>query len=318
MGSRSCAVLAAWVGVALALSSCGSGAQSPSVTPTTHVRLLQNPWDASRLDAAIAKQLLTSQMGMTVEVTETDESSMWAQLASGNQDACLEVWPSGHAADIRNYIANGTVENAGTLGPVGKISWYVPTYLLIGNPQLGAWQAYLDPSNTAAFATPDTGTRGRLLSGDRSWTSYDQEIIQNLGLNLEVVYAGSEDAEIEELANVYSKRGAILIYLWTPHAALEKYDLTPISLPPYTADCYAKAPAHGIACDYPTDQLFKIVWPGLALANPRAYRFLKSFSYSTADQIALLNLVDNNRTTIDDAAAQWIASHPSAWAAWVK
>jgi glycine betaine/proline transport system substrate-binding protein len=106
------------------------------------------------------------------------------------------------------------------------------------------------------------------------------------------------------------------MYLWTPHAALAKYELSPVALPPYSSTCYAKASSGGVACDYPPDQLFKIFWPGLATANPRAYAFLKSFTYTTQDQIALLNLVDNQSYSIQQAARWWITTHDE-WKAWI-
>jgi glycine betaine/proline transport system substrate-binding protein len=303
--------------LALAVSAGCSGSSGPAAPPPpSAVRLVQNPWDASRLDAAICRILLTEQLGLTVQVTEVDEYAQWAPIASGQQDASLEVWPSGHAGDIHNYIDRGQVENGGPLGPVGKISWYVPTYLLTQNPKLADYRAYADPAVAQVFATPQTGSSGRFLSGDRTWTSYDADIIANLGLDLVVVYAGSEEAELAELDAVYKRRGYILLYLWTPHAALAKYDLTPVQLPPYTPDCYAKASQHGVACDYPPDNLFKIFSPRLRDDSPRAYALLRSFAYATKDQVQLLGLVDRNMT-IDQAARVWVDANAARWQLWV-
>ena len=113
-GARAFAALGA-----LGLLSCGSTTAAPLGTTTT-VKLVQNPWDASRLDVAIADVLLTEQLGMTVTVTELDEYSQWQYFVTGDEHACLEVWPSGHMADIANYIQTGKVEDGGLLGPVGK------------------------------------------------------------------------------------------------------------------------------------------------------------------------------------------------------
>jgi glycine betaine/proline transport system substrate-binding protein len=281
------------------------------------VKLVQSPWDASRINVAVAQILLTEQMGMTVQVTEIDEFKQWDPIAAGDEHASLEVWPSGHAQDMANYIDTGKILNGGLLGPTGKISWYVPTYMLTTKPELASWQAYKDPTTAALFATPETGTKGRFLNGDQSWTSYDADIIKNLSLDLQEVWAGSEDAELAELDTVYNKRGAILMYLWTPHAALAKYDLTPVSLPPYSDQCYSQAASGGVACDYPADRLFKIFWPGLKDANPRAYAFLQAFSYTTKDQIDLLGLVDNQKMSIDQAARSWIQSNQRVWQAWI-
>ncbi len=285
-----CAAHAAYAGVVLAgaagCSGSGAGAGAPASSgTTTTIKLVQNTWDASRLDVAVAGVLLTEELGLTVEVTEIDEFSQWPYFASGAEHACLEVWPSGHAADIAQYIATGEVENGGALGPVGKISWYVPTYLLTQTPGAATAEFFADPANTAPFATSQTGSKGQLLSGDPSWTSYDAEIIENLGLNLELVYAGTEEKELDVLAEAYENRRAILLYLWAPHAALVKYELTPVTLPPHTAACYAKIPTGGVDCDYPPDPLFKIFWPGLKVASPRAYQLLKNLTLTGIDQI---------------------------------
>jgi glycine betaine/proline transport system substrate-binding protein len=316
MSLRTRAALLALAASGMVAASCSAGTEP---TPSTKVKLVQNPWDASRLDVAIADILLTEQLGMTVTVTELGEYAQWAYLASGDEHACLEVWPSGHIEDAANYLQTARVENAGLLGPVGKISWYVPNYLLTGNPALASYEYFKSVANTAPFGTPETLPKGRLLSGDRSWTSYDADIIANLGLNLEEVFANSEQDELSILDQAYQNRDAILLYLWTPHAALAKYELTPVQLPAYSDACYATIPSGGVNCDYPPDHLFKVVWPGLQAANPRAYQFVKNFTLTSEDQITLLNLVDNAGYSIVQAARWWVdqPGNKVIWQTWI-
>ena len=316
----------AFLAIGVAGVACGSnGGSAPDgadagddATPhLTTIHLVYNAWDASQLDAVIAQIVLTEQLGVTVPPpTLIDEYKQWDPIASGDQHASFEVWPSGHADDIKSYVDTGKVENGGPLGPVGKISWYIPTYLLTTYPELATWEAYQGAQDTTMFATPETGQKGRFLGGDPTWTQYDSDIIANLGLNLEVVMAGSEQAELAELDSVYNKRGAILMYLWSPHSALAKYDLTAVALPPYTDACYANAPT-GVACDYPADHLFKILWPGLKTANPRVHQFLQSFTLTTADQIQMLGDVDNHGLSVQQAAQAWVDANKSTWQAWI-
>src|SRR5262249_54075342 len=127
----------------------------------------------------------------------------------------------------------------------------------------------------------------------------------------------SERAELEELAVAYNKRSAILLYLWVPHSAHAKYDLTAIRLPPYSDECYAKKGSGGVDCDYPTDHLYKAFWPGLKTAAPAAYRFLKSLIYTTKDQIALLGKVNNDGQSVEDAARGWVKDNVNVWRAWI-
>ena len=163
------------------------------------ITLCENPWTGSAVNAGVAKVLLED-MGHNVEIVSIDENSMWAALASGELSACLEVWPSGHQENIAQFIEDkGVVDSLGELGVVGKISWYIPTYMLDDHPELATWEGFTDPENAQLFATAQTGDKGQFIGGDPSFVQYDADIIENLGMELEVVYAGSEQAELAAL-----------------------------------------------------------------------------------------------------------------------
>lgn len=302
---------------ALALGAACSSGSASSVATHDRIRLARNPWIGSRVNVAIASILLTEKMRIGVDILDVDENAQWAALASGDLDACLEVWPSGHRADIADYVARGRVENGGTLGPIGRIGWYVPTYLLARYPALETWDGLANPLLIAELRTPETGTSGRFLAGDPSWTQYDRDIVKNLHLDLQIVFSGSEAATLQELDAAYQRRAAILFYLWTPHAAFARYDLTEVALPPYSDACYAMAAPGGIACEYPTDFLFKAFWPGLRQTNPRAYALLSRFTYSTKDQINLAGDVYFEHKHTEDVARAWVDANEGVWRAWI-
>src|SRR5258705_11652888 len=107
------------------------------------------------------------------------------------------------------------------------------------------------------------------------------------------------------------------MYMWTPHWALSKSDMTAVEPPAFSDACYSSADTHGINCDYPPDQLFKIFWTGLEEGAPEAYRFLKAFRYTTKDQITLLARVNNDGLTIDQPARTWVAANTALWQTWI-
>ena len=310
----SAAILASALGTTV--FSCGGDAASQSAP--AQIRLAQNPWSGSRVDAAVAAALLRNELGYRVEIEPVDEYAQWDSIASGALHACLEVWPSGHAADIAKYIATDhTVQNAGPLGVVGKIGWYVPAYVVAQHPELVTWNGFVTPEAAALFQTPASGGKGQFLAGDPSWVQFDAQIIENLGLDFAVVFAGSEAALLAQVADAYREQVPLLFYYWRPHAAHRLYDLVEVQLPPYSPECYARAATGGIDCDYPTDTLFKIVWPGLAALAPQAYQFLTRFHWSTDQQTELLAAVDLDGMTPDEAARRWIATHEDVWREWL-
>ncbi len=287
-------------------------------TGFSQIKLCENAWSGSSVNTYVAKLLLEQQLNKEVEVISIDENSMWAGLATGEISACLEVWPSGHAENVAQYIDDQkVVENLGPLGVVGKISWYIPTYLLESNPELTTWEGFQGSDVAKQFATAQTGDKGQFLAGDPSFVQYDEQIINNLGLDFQVVVGGSEQATLAALDSAYSRQEPILFYFWTPHSVHASYDLTAIELPEFSEDCYTKISEGGVACDYPDDVLFKVAYVGLKDEDAEAYTFLQKFNYSNADQISMIAKVDSGEMTAEEAAQEWIDANESLWKAWL-
>lgn len=298
-----------------------TNSESASAAPAGEqfaIKLAVNPWSASELNVAVATILLEEQFGYTVETVSVAEQAQWPAIAAGELHASLEVWPSGHMANVAEYIEKQkVVEAGGLLGPVGRIGWYLPTYLLTDHPDIATAEGLANPDTAALFATTETGDKGQLLFGDPSWVTYEADIIENLGLNFQIVQAGSEEAILSALDAAYSREEPVLFYFWTPHSIHAKYDLTRVALPEYSTDCYAKAESGGVDCDYPPDGLFKIFWPGLQAAAPDAYTLLKNMNYTTEDQIGMIAAVELDGAAVEDAARAWVDANEATWRAWL-
>ena len=299
-----------------AAASGGSAAAvaAPSGDKPT-IKLVENAWTASAIDVEIAKQLIETNLGNKVEVVKIDENLQFAGLATGDLDATLEIWPSGVVPEEQKYIDDGQIVNAGPLGAVGKIGWFVPDYVEEKFPQLKTWEGFKDPAVAKAFATAETGDKGRFLGTDPSYSQYDETIVKNLGLPLQVQFSGSEAATVAELDSRVAAKEPVVMYWWTPTAAVAKYNLKNIALPAYSKECYAD-PAK-IACDYPEDVLFKAVSAKLETKDAAVAAFLKKFSLSTEDQLSMLPTVEIDKKPVADVAAEWISANQATWKAWL-
>ncbi len=259
--------------------STSSGGADPANANVT-VNIAVNPWIGSQVNTTLA-QVLLEQLGYKVQLTKIDEFAQFPALARGQLDATLEVWPSGHAADYKKYITSGAgVVDGGPLGVIGQIGWYLPKYLVDAHPELATWQGL--NQDASMFATTESGNQGQLLDGDPSYTTYDGEIIKALGLNYKVVYAGSETAEITALKQASAKQAPILMYFWTPHWAVAKYNLVPVKLPDVTPACDTAAAngGAGYACAYPQDTLYKAFNADLQTNAPQAFALLSAMNFT--------------------------------------
>src|SRR5438045_7223077 len=129
---RSISLLAA---IAMVAAGCAGAAK-----PKPIIKLAENPWSASSLNVNVAKILLEKQLGYTVEIVSIDENAQFPALAKGDLSASLEVWPYGHANDIKQYIDGKLVDNIGLLGPTGQICWFMPQYVVDDHPEMKTWE----------------------------------------------------------------------------------------------------------------------------------------------------------------------------------
>ena len=297
-------------GTATGVAQCGS---EPIV-------IAVNPWVGAEANANVAKVVMEQEMGCTVELQEVNESAQFPAMADGDVDATLEVWPSGHAKDRRDYIERaGTVVDAGELGIVGNIGWFTPSYVVQENPDLATWEGFKD--NAEVFATAETGDKGRFLGADTTYSIFDEAIIETLGLDLEVVYSGSEAASLAALDKAFENQDPILMYWWTPQWANAKYDLVEVELPAYTEECAQIAledpdVAKGYGCDYADDVLYKAFSAELETKDPAAFAFLSSFQWTEEDQNGIALAIQEG-TDPEEAAQTWIDANQDVVQGWL-
>jgi glycine betaine/proline transport system substrate-binding protein len=300
-------------------SDTGGGTDSTAVPDNsdTTIKLAVNAWVGAEANAEVAANLLRDKLGYTVELVKIDEFEQFPALASGDLDATLEVWPSVHPKDYKNYIqADAGVIDAGLLGVTGQIGWFIPTYLLDDHPEFASWEGL--KGNESLFATSETGSSGQLVDADPAFGSYDQQIADNLGLDFKVIYAGSEAAELTALKAAVADEQPILMYFWTPHWVHAKYDLTMVELPEITPECEDAAAndVEAYACGYAPDPLYKAFSADLESKAPAAFAFLSAMEWTNDDQNGVA-LAISEKTDGAEAAQTWIDANPTLWQSWV-
>ncbi len=292
-----------------------SGGDKPTIT------LVVNAWTASALNVAVAKQIIENELGYPVEEVTVDENdAMFTGLSDGTLDAVLEVWPSGLSDTEKAFIDDGSVVELGKLGAVGKIGWFVPSYVIDEHPELASWEGYKTPEAAKLFATAATGDQGRFLGTDPSYTQFDEDIITNLDLPFKVEFSGSEPATVAELDTRVAAKEPVLMYWWTPTAAVSKYDLVNVPLPNYSEECatHQAAKDGAVDCDYPEDVLQKYASSELEEKAPEVYAFLQKFTMTNEDQLGLLPSAEIDKKPVDEVAKGWLDANTDVWKTWLS
>ncbi len=288
--------------------------------------LVDQDWNGQLVTTAVAQILLEQEMGHTVatKFAPADSAPLFLGLENGDFHFVCCNWPS-YSAELLNEYVDGeeaSVERMGPVGISGETGWYVPSYVVNGDPERGIEAAAPNLRSVAdmdqyksVFATSDTGTSGRLLEFTPAWDTRPEERLEAFGIDFQVVFAGYEGAALAELDAAFQRGDPIITYLWEPHWAHAKYDLIPIEMPEWTSDCYPDG--ERFDCGYPTDPVTKLMWPGLEEEFPEAFEFLNNFQMTNAQQNEIVLNLTANDLTVRLAAQEWVDANESVWRAWI-
>ncbi len=300
--------LAAIAVVATATTASAGRAGKPTIV------LANNSWEGSTANNVVAQYVIEKDLGYPVNLLTIDEIPAWPAMVQGKVSAVMEVW--GHSPLYSQYVTgNHKVVDAGLEGPGGNIGWYVPTYLMQQHPELKTWQGVL--KDWKLFVTPQSSPQGQFLDGSASYVTNDQALITNLKLNLKVVFAGTEAAQLTEIESDYKAKKPVLFYWYTPQFQNAIYKFSQVALPPWTTTCAKLKPAQ-INCAYPPYYLYKVMASTLPTQAPAVANFIKRFNWTADDQNSVAYDLAVKHMSNTAAAAAFVNSHQALVKSWLS
>lgn len=303
------------VGVLATTTACG-GATTDSGGDKVNIAI--NPWTGYEASAAVIQYLLENELDVEVETKNLKEENAWQgfeRTGADGVDVIVEDWQ--HTDLRKKYIDEKKVAvNAGTTGNKGLIGWYVPTWMLEEYPGIDNWKnlnKYADELETS-----ESKGKGQLLFGDKSYVSNEEALIKNLDLDYEVVVGGSEQALIKAAQQSEKQQEPLLFYFWDPHWLFEDIELTRVKLPEYSDDPQqCPTEPEKVRCDYPEMDLETIVSKDFADNGGDAYKLVKNFEWTNADQNAVaLDILKNDMKPLE-AAEKWVKANEDVWKEWL-
>ncbi|MEV4443248.1 ABC transporter substrate-binding protein [Streptomyces sp. NPDC049577] len=305
-----------------ALSGCGAADMTRQSSPYANaqgaktVTLSVQSWVGARANAAVAQYLLEHELGYRVDTVQVDEVPAWDALSQGRVDAILEDW--GHPDQEKRYVTDKkTVTDGGALGVTGHIGWWVPKYFADAHPDVLDWKNL--NKYAAQLRTPESGGKGQLLDGSPSYVTNDKALVKNLGLDYQVVFAGSEAAQITQIKQFAKDKRPFLTYWYEPQWLFNEVPMAEVKLPDHTDACDKKGTddPSSIDCAYPTTPLKKFLNAGFTREGGKAARFLKNFHWTKADQNEVAQMIAEEKLPAEKAAERWVKEHPDTWKAWL-
>ncbi|MDX3227477.1 ABC transporter substrate-binding protein [Streptomyces sp. ME19-01-6] len=313
---------AAGVTALLTATGCGAADMTKQSSPYANadgaksVTLSVQSWVGAQANVAVAEYLLDHELGYRVDTVQVDEIPAWDALSQGRVDAILEDW--GHPDQEQRYVKDKkTIARGGDLGVTGHIGWFVPKYFADAHPDVTDWRNLDKYAKT--FRTAESGGKGQLMDGSPSYVTNDKALVKNLDLDYQVIFAGSEAAQITQIKQFAKEKKPFLTYWYEPQWLFNQVPMVEVKLPKYTDACATKGTEdpESIDCAYPTTPLQKYLNADFARKGGRAAAFLKKFHWSEKEQNEVAELIASDGLSAQDAAEKWVKEHPEVWKKWL-
>ena len=259
-------------------------------------------------------------MGNTVEYVPVDNQASFEAVRAGDLTLVHEVWQSTMQNAYYNAMEKGGLIDAGTHDAVTLEEMGVPNWVIEKGlcPGLPSWEALKDCHE--AFATPDSGGKGRWLEGPQSWHGdVMPNRVKGLGLDDKwvVKFAGAADALWAELKAAEKEGRGTIIFNWSPNFT-DAAGFTFIEFPPYFDGCRMAdgGDLSTTGCGSPSGWLKKGAHYKFPKTHPQAYAAFSKLSFTTPQIGSMAALVDVDGMTHADAGAKWLADNEEVWQPW--
>lgn len=304
------------------IASVAVAAAGPAVAQvesSDSIRLTLHDWTGQLITTNMMARVL-EEAGYNVELVQADYLAQFAGLKTGDLHVAMEMWETTGREAMDEAIATGTVVNMGSTGMEAIEEWWYPLYMKERCPGLPDWTALNDCA--AEFATAETAPRGRYLGGPVTWGGFDPERVEALGLDYEVIHAGTDAALFAELESAYQRQAPILLWVYAPHWAPLKFEGEWVDFPEYTTECY-EDPSWGINpdmafdCGKPRGPIWKVAWAGVADKWPGAAAAIEAFTIDNDTMGAMISDVDLDGRTVEDVVEDWLWDNEEVWRDWI-
>ena len=289
-------------------------------------------WDSNAFHTALARIILERGYGCKTDELPGSSLPLLTGLANGDIDVLMEVWRDNVTKPWNEAVKEGKVVSLGVNFPDAVQGWYVPRYVIDGDPDRGIkpmapnLHSVSDLKRyTKLFRDPEEPGKGRFYNCILGWTCEVVNTKKLKGYGLDRYYTnfrpGTGAALAAAISSAYERGKPILAYYWGPTWILGKYDLVKLKEPPYSKaawDAFNDDPAHNPPVAYPIVKVYVGANAKFAKEAPQIVSFLRK--YQTNNEMvseALAYMRTHKDAGAKGAAEHFIKTHPDVWHKWV-
>jgi glycine betaine/proline transport system substrate-binding protein len=281
-------------------------------------------WDSIRFHNQVASFILQKGYGYKTSETPGSTSATLLGLKRGSIDVYMEMWLQNIKKTHDEMVKSGKIQDVGVNFNDNRQGFYVPTYLIKGDPKRNIKPVAPDLKTVddlkkypQLFKDPSDPQKGRIFSAPTGWevSNILQTKVKTYGLDKQYTLfsPGSDTALTASLTKAYEKGEPWVGYYWEPTWVMGKYDMTLLEEPKYDEKVWNK----NFGTAFPVMEVKISVNKDTAKEHPEVVEFLKKYRTSNSLTNEALAYMQQNKVDAKAAAQWWLKKHPEVWTKWV-
>lgn len=289
-------------------------------------------WDSNAFHTEVARIILEEGYGCETDVIPGSTLPLVTGLGRGDIDVLMEIWRDNLVEPWEAALARGDVIDLGVNFPDALQGWYVPRYLIEGDPARGIEAQAPDlasvydlPRYASLFSDPEEPAKGRFYNCILGWQCEVLNTAKLEAYGLDVHFTnfrpGTGAALAAAIASAYQRGQPILSYYWGPTWVLGAYDMVKLEEPAYSPEAwalFAADPENHPPTAFPAVEVAIGANTAFTEAAPGITAFLRAYETDNAlVSRALAYLQANPEADARNAARAFLTDRPDVWRQWV-
>jgi len=279
-------------------ASGSSGTASAEPANCQSVRFSDVGWTDVTATTALVAQLLRS-IGYTPTVTVLSVPVTFASLQNKDIDAFLGNWMPAQEADLKPYLADGSVVVIGPNLLGAKYTLAVPAYTYdAGLKDFNDIRTFAPALSNSIYGIEPGNDGNRLVL---KMLKQDE-----FGLGEFKLVESSEQGELAQVERAYRSKQPIVFLAWEPHPMNMRFDLK-----------YLNGGDDVFGPNFGGATIYTVTRKGYGAECPNVGHLLANLKFTLRGESEMMAAILDRHEQPDIAAAEWLRANPTATKGWL-
>lgn len=317
----------------LGLTACsGNGEKDNSGEQGTQedkpkIILADAQWESIAFHNSVAQVIIEEGYGYDTEIISGSSAATFTGLENGDIDILMESWVQNIKEMYDGAIESGDIIEASVNFDDNRQGFYVPTYVIEGDEERGIEPMAPDLRTVEdlkkypeVFPDDEDPSKGRIYGSPPGWEVDNILRVKfdtyELGESFNYFSPGSSSGLAASLGTSYENGDSWVGYYWEPEWVMAKYDLTLLEDEPFDEELWGEE--NGFACEWPSVDVTVSVHKDLPEKAPDVYEFLQKYETTKDINNIVLEYMQDNDISPDEAAIWFFNEYEDLWTSWVS